>query len=183
MQRFDKVVVLVTIVILLGWSIAPIQPLTGGALVILAGLHVARLMRWLGKSTFAEPLVLVLHMAYAFIPLGSLFIAVSILAPQTLSQATAVHVWTAGAIGLMTVGVMTRASLGHLGYPLIAGPTTTMIYLALTGSVFFRVVADFVPDWRDILLNGSALLWIVCFAGFVLFYGPMLLRTKRAPEE
>jgi uncharacterized protein involved in response to NO len=179
MQRFDKAVMLVTILGFLGWTVAPQDMLTGAALLILSGLHLVRLGRWQGAQTGGEPLVWVLHVAYAFIPLGALAMSLSILAPGMIAQATALHVWTAGAVGLMTVAVMTRATRGHAGHPLEADRATVGVYLALVGSVCLRVAADLVLDLRDALLNGSALLWILCFAGFVVLYGPMLLRAKQ----
>lgn len=179
MQRFDKAVMVFTILTLLGWCAAPMDDLTGTALMILAGLHLVRLGRWQGQQTRGEPLVWVLHIAYALIPLGALAMSLSILAPDLIGQPAAMHVWTAGAVGLMTVAVMTRATRGHAGHPLEAGPATVMIYLALVGSVGLRVAADILPDLRPALLNGSAVLWIICFAGFVAVYGPMLLRRKR----
>jgi uncharacterized protein involved in response to NO len=179
MQSFDKATLLVTIAALLIWVFAPYHALTGVALGAIALLHIVRLGRWQGLAAWPEPLVWVLHAAYAFIPLGAAAMAIAILAPHTLSQAAALHVWTAGALGLMTVAVMTRASLGHSGRTLLAGWGTTAIYLALMVSVAARVAADLLPDLRDTLLNAAALGWIACFAGFVLVYGPMLLRAKR----
>ena len=121
-----------------------------------------------------------LHVAYVFIPLGALTMSVAILAPDIIAQATAVHLWTAGAVAIMTVAVMTRAKRGHVGHPLEADRATVGIYLALVGSVGFRIVAYIVLDMRSALLNSSALLWMLCFAGFVAIYGPMLLRAKQA---
>ncbi|SEN53513.1 uncharacterized protein involved in response to NO [Pseudorhodobacter antarcticus] len=178
MQQFDKATILATITALLGWVFAPTHALTGVALAVIALLHIARLARWQGFAAWSEPLVWVLHAAYAFIPLGAAAMATAIFAPHVLSNAAALHVWTAGALGLMTMAVMTRASLGHSGRALLAGWGTTLIYLALVGSVAARVAADVLPDLRDALLNVAAFGWIVCFAGFVLVYGPMLLRAK-----
>lgn len=183
MQRFDKASVIVTICTLLGWCVIPTDMLTGAALLVLSALHLVRLSRWQGAQTLAEPMVWILHVAYAFIPLGALVMSVSILAPDIISQATAVHVWTAGAVGLMTVAVMTRATRGHAGHPLKADRATVAIYLALLGSVGFRVLADLVPDMCTGLLNSSAALWIICFAGFIVAYGPMLLRAKKEATE
>ncbi len=179
MQRFDKVTLLATVATLLGWTIAPESAVSGAALIAIAALHGIRLSRWRGVSTADEPLVWVLHAAYAFVPLGALLNAVAIIAPQMLPQSTAIHVWTAGAIGLMTLAVMSRATLGHSGHALHAGRGTMLIYLALIGSVALRVAADFVPLWRNAVLDGSGLLWIVCFAGFTAIYGPMLLRKRK----
>ena len=78
---------------------------------------------------------------------------------------------------------MTRATKGHVGRPLVAGRPTVAIYLTLIGSVISRPAADLVPQMRDVFLPVSATLWIACFAGFVVVYGPMLLRTKQEPAS
>lgn len=181
MQRFDKATLVVTILVLIGWTAAPDARLTGVALLVMATLHAIRLTRWQGVATGAEPLVWVLHVAYAFVPLGGALNALAILAPYALTQAAAIHVWTAGAIGLMTLAVMTRASLGHSGRDLHATPATTLAYCALIASVLTRVLADVVADLRDVLLDASGGLWIVAFATFVIAYGPMLATPK--PER
>ncbi len=181
MQRFDKATLVVTIMVLIGWTAVPDARLTGVALLVMAILHVIRLTRWQGIATGAEPLVWVLHAAYAFVPLGSALNALAILAPSALSQPAAIHVWTAGAIGLMTLAVMTRASLGHSGQDLHATHTTTLAYCALMVSVIARVLADVLFDLRGVLLDASGVLWIVAFATFVVAYGPMLATPK--PER
>jgi uncharacterized protein involved in response to NO len=179
MQRYDKVTLVLTILTFLTWTIAPTLPLLAVALLGISVLHLVRLWRWKGTSTGSEPLVWVLHVAYAFIPLGAFLNAIAILAPDIIAQATALHVWTAGAIGLMTVAVMTRASLGHSGKPLHAGRATTLIYVSLILSVFAREAADFASDFRMTLLNASGFLWLGCFVGFAVTYGPMLMRPKQ----
>lgn len=179
MQRFDKATLLATILALGIWVVAPHAALTGLGLLTIAALHLIRLMRWSGVATLGEPLVWVLHLAYAFVPLGALFNGVAILTPGAISQATALHIWTAGALGLMTIAVMSRASLGHAGYPLTAGSGTTLVYGSLVMSVLARVAADFAPFYREGLLYLSALFWIGCFGGFVVVYGPMLVRAKK----
>lgn len=179
MQRYDKLVIAITILTLLSWTINPEHDLVALMLFALGGLHLRRLWRWKGLSCVREPLVWVLHVAYVFIPLGAICVGTSSLAPSILSYAAALHVWTAGAVGLMTVAVMTRASLGHSGHALHSGAATTAIYLSLVASVFARVAADLAPNLRMELLDASALLWVSCFAGFVCAYGPMLMRPKQ----
>lgn len=181
MQRFDKATLVVTIMVLIGWTSVPDARLTGVALLVMAILHFIRLARWQGIATGAEPLVWVLHAAYALVPLGSALNALANLAPSALSQPAAIHVWTAGAIGLMTLAVMTRASLGHSGRDLHATHATTLAYCALIASVIARVFADVLFDLRSVLLEASGVLWIVAFATFLIAYGPMLATPK--PER
>src|SRR3546814_5840697 len=82
----------------------------------LAGLvHLARMARWAGDRTLGEPLVLVLHLGYVFVPLGALAGAVEILGPGWLGAGSAQHLWMAGALGLMTLAVMTRSEERRVG--------------------------------------------------------------------
>jgi len=89
------------------------------------------------------------------------------------------HIWMAGAVGLMTLAVMTRASLGHAGRPLRATGTTTALYLALTVAVLARLLAGVLPgeSWPLHLAAGA---WIAAFGGFAVIYWPILARPKNA---
>ncbi|SDW98526.1 NnrS family protein [Litoreibacter albidus] len=178
MQRFDKITLAATAASLLAWTAAPAHLLVGLALLAIAVLHFIRLARWQGTATSAEPLVWVLHLAYMFVPLGAALTAAAILVPDAVAQATALHVWTAGALGMMTLAVMTRASLGHSGRVLHADTATTFIYLSLVVSIMTRIAADYLPELRAELLTLSGLFWLGSFGGFALAYGPMLMRAK-----
>jgi NnrS protein len=113
--------------------------ITGAALIVAAIFQVVRLVRWAGDRTVSDRLVLVLHVGYAFVPLGFVLVGLSILDPAAVPATAGIHAWTAGAIGLMTRAVMTRASLGHTGQPLVAGPGTQTIYAhALIAAVLRR---------------------------------------------
>lgn len=180
MQAFDKAVLLTTLVALLGWVAAPFHAATGVALVIIGLLHTARLIRWQGAQTTAEPLLWVLHVAYAFVPLGALLAGLSILWPALFSLVAAQHLWMAGAFGLMTLAMMTRATLGHTGQSLKAGPGTLAIYLALIGSVLARLGAGIWLEYAMTLYTLAAMLWIGTFLGFAVIYGPCLMRPKPA---
>lgn len=173
MQRFDKAVLAATLAGLLLWVVHPEAGATGSALLALGVLHVARLARWQGHLTGTEPLVWVLHLSYACIPLGAFAMGAAILGGGS-GQVAAQHLWMAGAIGAMTLGVMTRATLGHCGKPLHAGAATLALYLALFGAVMTRLAAGEFPA----LINLSAGLWLCAYAGFAFVYGSLLLRPR-----
>lgn len=173
MQRCDKLVLGASVLVLTLWVVLPFGRPTGIALVLFGVLHFARLIRWQGLHTRPEPLVWVMHVAYAFIPLGALALGADQLL-GTGSVAEAQHVWMAGAIGVMTLAVMTRATLGHTGQPLTADRMTVAIYLCLFGSVVARFWASVWPEMSYI----SGTLWFASFAGFSLSYGSLLLRAK-----
>lgn len=173
MQRFDKLVLISSVLVLLLWVVQPFEKHTALALVAFGALHLARLVRWKGHHTLRAPLVWVLHVSYAFVPLGAVALGVCQLAgiPGTAGPQ---HLWMAGAIGAMTLAVMTRATLGHTGQPLKADRMTVAIYLCLFGSVFARLWASV---WWD-MTYVSGILWLSAFGGFALAYGPLLLRAK-----
>ncbi len=178
MQGFDKLVLLASLAGLALWIVRPQADAAGLALLVLAGLQTARLARWQGLRTTREPLIWVLHLAYAMLPLGALALGLAILAPGWLSPAAGQHVWTAGAIGLMTLAVMTRASLGHTGRPLSAGPGTAALYVLILGTVAARLAAGIWPGMAQPLYHLSAGLWIAAFVGFALLYGPLLVTPR-----
>jgi len=180
MQRFDKVALLGLMVALLAWVVAPYQPASGLALVIAGLLHLIRLARWAGERTLAEPLVTVLHAGYAFLPLGALVLGAEILITGAMGMAAAQHLWMTGAIGLMTLAVMTRATLGHTGQALSAGAGTVGIYTALVLAVLARVGAGIWPEQAVWLHGLSGLGWVAAFGGFALVYGRLLLRLPAA---
>lgn len=178
MQKFDKFVLLVTLIGLALWVSQPEADTTAVALIGVGVAQLARLLRWAGHRTLSEPLVWVLHLAYAFVPLGAFGLACSILRPDLIAPGVAQHLWMAGAIGLMTLAVMTRATLGHTGQALTAGPATTGIYVAMLGSVLVRVAAGIWPDLASGFYTASAALWCLAFLGFTLVYGPSLMTRK-----
>jgi uncharacterized protein involved in response to NO len=177
-DRFDAVTMAVSAVALLGWVLLPDSPATAVMALAAAGLNTIRLLRWTGHRTSAEVLVLILHVAYAFVPLGFLLLGMSILKPGMVSPTGALHGWTAGAIGLMTLAVMTRATRGHTGQQLTAAPPTQVIYLLAVTSALARIVAAF-DMLRDPMLVVSASAWCLAFGGFLIVYGPLLVRPRR----
>jgi uncharacterized protein involved in response to NO len=105
-------------------------------------------------------------------------LALSITVPKILLPSAAVHSWTAGAIGLMTLAVMTRASLGHTGRDLTATPGIVLIYLAVTFGALARIAAGF--GWHpDLMLKIGATGWVLAFGGFCAAFGALLAYDRR----
>lgn len=179
-SRFDAVTVAVSALALVAWIAAPAQSATGALLVLAGLLQAARLSRWAGDRTLADRLVLVLHVGYAFVPIGFLLLGASMLTSAVPTSA-GIHAWTAGAVGMMTLAVMTRATLGHTGQPLQASPMTQGIYALILISAVMRIVAAFTGP--IILIEVAGFLWVAGFVCFVLLYGPLLARRKPAWAE
>jgi len=178
--RFDQLTLGATLVALALWVWTPETVPTGVALILCGLLQAARLARWSGLRTFAEPLVWILHVAYAFVPLGAVALGAVALYPDQMVGVAAQHLWMAGAIGIMTLAVMTRATLGHTGQELSASSGTVAVYLAVLLSVVCRFAAGILTDWSVGLIDAAGALWIAGFVGFALIYGPALLRPKPA---
>ena len=176
-DRFDVAVMAVSCMALASWVILPETVPTALFALAACGLNVARLYRWAAERTAAEALVLILHVAYAFIPLGFLLLALGILTPGLVARTGALHGWTAGAIGLMTLAVMTRASLGHAGRPLTATRPIQFIYVAALIAALARIVAAF-GLLREPMLHLSATAWVLAFGGFAVIYAPLLARRR-----
>ena len=144
-----------------------------GALLVLAGiLQLLRLGRWAGDRTVADRLVLVLHLGYAFVPLGFVLLGSSALWPVAVPYGAGIHAWTTGAVGTLTLAVMTRASLGHTGQPLVASAATQAIYLLVIFAAVVRIAGAFTGS--PALLHVAAFAWIAAFGTFVVVYGPLL---------
>jgi uncharacterized protein involved in response to NO len=177
-NRFDAAAVIGGALALALWVAIPEHHATAAAALAAGLLHALRLARWRGYRTAAEPLVLVLHVAYLFVPLGFLLVAGGIALPAYLTTSGALHGWTAGAIGLMTLAVMTRASLGHTGRQLTATASIQFIYVAALVAALARVVSAF--GWGGgLLLHISATAWVIAFAGFAIVHWPLLMRPRR----
>ncbi|WP_421865684.1 NnrS family protein [Parvibaculum sp.] len=178
MDRFDYAALATGAVALALWTFRPAAPLTCLFLLAAGALHTVRLGRWSGWRTLREPLVFILHAGYAFIPLGFALVGLSLIWPDVLSPSVALHAWTTGAMGVMTLAVMTRATRGHSGRPLTAPPSTQLIYLCVVAAVIFRLTELVFPDAALTLYALSAIAWIAAFAGFLIIYSPMLLFSR-----
>ena len=178
--RADGAVLVLTFVTLALWVTWPHHALSATACGLAGLAHLWRLARWQGHQTGAEALVWVLHAGYGFVPLGFLAVALAQFLPGLAPAAQ--HVWMAGAVGLMTLAVMTRASLGHAGRPLHATGPITALYLALIVAVLARFLAGLLPgaDWPLYLAAAG---WVVAFGGFAVIYWPILARPRKAARQ
>jgi uncharacterized protein involved in response to NO len=175
-SRLDVAAIAASFVALVLWVALPDGAVTGGALITAAVMQGARLARWAGERTASDRLVLVLHVGYAFVPIGFALLGASGFNRLGIPASIGIHAWTAGAIGLMTLAVMTRASLGHTGQPLTAGRGTQAIYLFALCAAVLRMAAGFAGS--TMLMEIASAAWIAAFGGFVLLYGPTLARRR-----
>jgi uncharacterized protein involved in response to NO len=137
--------------------------------------HGVRLWLWQPWKTLHTPLVWVLHAAYAWIPLHLAFRAMA--SVGWISSSVANHALTAGAIGGMVIGMMTRTALGHTGRKLVAQKVEVSCYAMVSGAALIRVFVPLVsPSLTVQALVISALLWSAGFALYTWRYWPILSR-------
>lgn len=173
-SRIDGLAILSVVAAALAWTLNPQTPATGWALIIAGTINLVRLARWQGWRTWREPLVLILHVGY-----GWLAVALGILGGAILGTGIpvpdALHALTAGAVGSMTLAVMTRASLGHTGRRKHAGPLTVTIYGLVNLGAVLRVLSPLLDLPAHLSFVGAAIGWSGAYLLFLLVYGPILL--------
>ncbi len=176
--RFDAIVIATSTIALSGWIAAPGSRAGGILLIAVGGLHLVRLARWAGDRTARDRLVLVLHLAYAFIPAG--YVLAGLAAFDVVPASAGIHAWTGGAIGAMTMAVMTRATLGHTGRMLRASIGTQCLYAAVIAAAVMRVCASIEPAHMQTLLALAGAAWTFAFLGFAALYGRALCTPRAA---
>jgi len=176
--RFDFAALVTGAAALVTWVALP-ETAAAALLCLVAGLvHTVRLLRWAPERTSGEALVWILHAGYLFVPIGFLLEAL-VYTGDFLAPTAALHAWTAGAIGVMTLAVMTRASLGHGGRPLHATAAVQAIYVMVLAAATARVVSGFegVPLW---MMHVAGAAWIGAFALFTAAFAPLFWRPRRS---
>lgn len=173
--RFDAMSLVLTIVALGLW-VADISSLATGAALLAAGAaSLARLARWCGWRTRAEPLVWSLHTGFLWVPVGLGLLGLGLLVPEVIPATAGLHALTTGAIGGMTLAVMTRATLGHSGRDLAADRTTTAIYTLVAIAALARTTAALTSYGGSLLLGLAGLFWLMAFGLFVWRYGAIMI--------
>jgi uncharacterized protein involved in response to NO len=174
--RFDMLVIGATAVAMLFWLTGPPETATGIVVIAAATLQAVRWIRWKGYRTFADPLVLILHVGYAWIPVGLTLLGLSLMG--LVPRSAAIHALTAGAMATMILAVMTRASLGHTARELKANGATIAAYLLVTSGALLRVTASLrLIDYnKGIEIAGLA--WGAAFLLFLIAYAPVLWRPR-----
>ena len=157
----------------LQWHGAPLA-----ALLIVASLaHAARMALWRPWRTRRVPLVWVLHAAYLWIALHLVLRAAAEMG--WIGTTAATHALTAGAIGTLTLAMMTRTARGHTGRPLVAGRADVIAYCAVLAAAALRVAVPLIAPAATVpALLVSGLLWSVAFALYAWHYGPWLCRPR-----
>jgi uncharacterized protein involved in response to NO len=173
-SRLDGASIALVAVAAVAWTLQPQAAVTGWLLVAAGLANLGRLSRWYGWLTRRESLVLILHLGYGWLALALLILGGAILGIG-LPKEDAVHALTTGAVGVMTLAVMTRASLGHTGRPRHAGPATVAIYCLVFFGALLRVFGPSTGLPTDLVLGVAAFGWSGAYLLFAVTYGPFLM--------
>jgi uncharacterized protein involved in response to NO len=137
-----------------------------------------RLYGWQGSRTLRQPILWVLHLGYLWLVIGLAWRGVVELT-GVLPATDALHGLAIGAIGTMTLAVMSRATLGHTGRPLQAPGLVVAAYVLVSAAAILRLAAPLAPAGSALpLLVMSGAAWSLAFAAFAIRLGPILLRPR-----
>lgn len=150
-----------------------------GVLCLVAGVAAgSRLMRWQFAAAWRRPILWVLYLGYAWVAVGLLVKGAAALGAG-IHPRVAVHLFTVGGIGTLTVGMMARVALGHTGRPLQVSGMVAVSFVAMSGAALVRgVVPVFQPAWYMGALQASAALWCLAFALYLWSYVPILITAR-----
>ncbi|HNC52101.1 MAG TPA: NnrS family protein [Accumulibacter sp.] len=167
-----------SVLLLLAADVLPTPASVLATIALLAGLtHAVRLCLWQPWRTLATPLVWVLHAAYAWIVVYLVLRALG--AFGLVAEPLATHALTIGAIGGMTIGMMTRTARGHTGRPLLADGFEVTCYLLLQCAALIRVFGGMlVPADYLFTVIASGICWSLAFTLYAVRYWPVLSRAR-----
>ncbi|MCL7419467.1 MAG: NnrS family protein [Methylobacter sp.] len=150
--------------------------------VLAAVINIARVSGWYVRRIWYVPLLWVLYIGYGWIILGFVLMAFS--AYGLVAPTLALHAFTVGGIGVLTLGMMARVSLGHTGRALRISNAMAIGFVLINLAALFRVLLPIVlPDWYDILVYISTLAWLAAFSLFVFVYAPILTTVRIDGQE
>ncbi|MBX3612846.1 MAG: NnrS family protein [Burkholderiaceae bacterium] len=155
---------------------APVVP-TVAACVAAAALQAARLAGWNPWAARRQALLWILHVSYAWVPIGLVLLACGVAGKVPMSAG--IHALTLGAIGGLIIGMITRTALGHTARPLKAGRIEVAAYLLVQAAVLVRLAPILVPGlpylpWTTV----AASAWSLAFALYFAKYAPMLFAPR-----
>ncbi len=142
----------------------------------LAVLHGIRQAGWWHNKVLSVPLLWVLHFGYAWMLIGFLLKAAA--AAGLVSPMLALHAFTAGTIGGLTLGMMARVSIGHTGREMKIQPVMIPAFALVSLAAVVRVFVPLIPGLTAQAILVSGTLWTLAFVIFLWVYTPILIRPR-----
>lgn len=176
-RGFELTLLALTALTFVLWVCAAPLALLLPASVVAALMHAVRLYRWSPWVTLTRPILWVLHLAYAWMPVGFALLALAQLG--WVGESLAVHAFAVGAMGGLIIGMVTRTARGHTGRILVASKPEVWAYALVLLAALLRVTAPLLqPALYARALEISATLWALAFALYLVVYTPWLLRSR-----
>ncbi|MFM9859077.1 NnrS family protein [Pseudoxanthobacter sp. M-2] len=173
----DAAAILSLLAVVLVDVVWPESPAAGAVAAVTAVLLALRLSRWHGLRTLRAPILWILHVAYALVALALALKAACLLLGADWAV-NWLHLQVAGALATMILAMMTRATLGHTGRPLVATAATVAAYVLLLGAVVLRVAGPVVVEDTVLPLVAATVCWAASFTFFLGAYAPMLVGPR-----
>ncbi len=152
------------------------------AAVVALVLNVVRAAGWYDTRIWYVPLLWVLYTGYAWVMLGFGLLGLS--AYGIVSPTQAMHAFTVGGIGVLTLGMMARVALGHTGRALRVSNVMALAFVLINVAALFRsLLPALFPDWYGSLVLISTYCWLASFSLFVLYYSPILTAPRIDGQE
>lgn len=161
--------------------------LGSGIVVAIAALAAAcaqgaRIWGWRSWRVGNRPILTILHIAYAWIPVG--FVLLALAALGFVAHTLAIHAFTVGAIGCAIMAMITRTARGHTGRKLVAGRFDIACYALLVIAALIRVVGPWLaPQWLTFWIEASGTCWVVAFAAYCYRYAGWLVAARVDGKE
>ena len=183
----DRITLGLLVAAVLAWALTVpglvAAPLAAALAVLAAGALLFRLIAWGALRTLRVPLLWILHLSYAWIPVGLVLLALAEL--NLVPLTAALHALTVGSMAGLILGMMTRTTLGHTGRKLATGKIELALYVLVQLGAVIRVLSALTGNavWHDAGLGVASLCWSAAFILFVIGYGPFLLRARIDGKE
>ncbi len=182
LPRNDKIAMALVVAAAAGWVFGAPGPLMAALAFVAAAATALRLTLWQPQRALRVPLLWILHLSYAWIPIGFVMLGLAALGIGVAS--TAFHAMAVGSMGGLIIGMMTRTTLGHTARKMTSGTAERVMYTLIQAGAVARVAAGLAPlEWRAGALMLSALCWSLSFALFLLVYAPYLWRARLHGKE
>ncbi len=176
-QPFEWSVLGATALALLMWVSSMPAWLVSVVSVVAAILHTVRLWRWHPQVTIKRPILWILHLSYAWMPIG--FVLLALTQWGWVNPSLPVHAFGVGLIGGLIIGMVTRTARGHTGRLLRVSKAEVIAYVLVLSAAVMRVLVPAVfPGGYVWALQVAAVLWALSFAIYLVVYTPWLMKTR-----
>lgn len=171
-DRLDAVTLIITAPAVLLWAMHPMHQVSAVGLGVAALLNAARWLRWQRAILWKEPLLISLHGAYLFLPVGLGALAISIFDPEIPANA-AINAWLVGALGLMPIAVLARIALTQTLHPIKGTLKDAAGFACIFGAGVLFTATSVSPSTATLLFLGAAL-WVIGYGILFWRYFPVL---------